>query len=250
MLSNSSSDWFKDWFNSPFYHILYKNRSFVEADLFISNLANYFSFKKEDIILDLGCGKGRHSFSINKYAERVYGIDLAPDSIKEANTTKQSNLFPDFRVGDMRSFKIEQKFDYILNLFTSFGYFDSLLDNQHVVNSVSDHLVENGIFVLDFFNSELVRKNGPSEEIKVIDGIEFHLKKTLDSDFVYKNIEFEVDSKKYNFTECVQLFDIETLQKIFEKSNLSIIEIFGDYNMNPYFNNSERMILVGKKESN
>jgi SAM-dependent methyltransferase len=249
MLSDSNSEWFKDWFNSPYYHILYKNRSFVEADLFISNLANYFSFKKEDIILDLGCGKGRHSFSLNKYAERVIGLDLASESIKEANAIKGNALYPDFRVGDMRSFQIEFKFDYILNLFTSFGYFDSLVDNQNVIDTVAKHLEEEGIFVMDYLNSEKVRQNGPSEEVKVIDGIEFQLKKTLDANFVYKNIEFEINSKKYNFTERVQLFEIESLQKMFEKSSFSVIENFGDYNLNPYFKDSDRMILVGKKET-
>jgi hypothetical protein len=85
--------------------------------------------------------------------------------------------------------------------------------------------------------------------VKVIDGIEFQLKKTLDANFVYKNIEFEVNSKKYNFTERVQLFEIESLQKMFEKSGFSVIENFGDYNLNPYFKDSDRMILVGKKET-
>ena len=59
-------NWFKNWFNSPYYHILYKNRDIKEAELFIDNLINKLKLKKTSKLIDIACGKGRHACYFNK----------------------------------------------------------------------------------------------------------------------------------------------------------------------------------------
>ena len=110
--------WFKDWFNSPYYHILYGSRNEAEANRFIQNIANLLQFKKDELALDLACGKGRHSRELASHALNVYGIDLSEESIKAASKLSCHNL--QFEIHDMRKVYKQNYFDYVFNLFTSF----------------------------------------------------------------------------------------------------------------------------------
>ena len=58
--------WFETWFDTPYYHILYKDRDFAEAENFISLLIKYLKLPENSKIIDLACGKGRHSIFLNQ----------------------------------------------------------------------------------------------------------------------------------------------------------------------------------------
>ena len=96
----------------------------------------------------MACGKGRHSVTLNKHGLTVLGVDLAPNSILEAQKSETTNL--SFGVHDMREVIAGKTFDAIFNLFTSFGYFDDLNDNVRVVQSMHSMLNDEGILVIDF----------------------------------------------------------------------------------------------------
>ena len=81
-------DWFSDWFDSKYYHILYTDRDNAEAEHFISNILDFLNPKKEQHILDLACGKGRHSKLLNDLGYRVTGVDLSENSITFQVQTK------------------------------------------------------------------------------------------------------------------------------------------------------------------
>ena len=72
------------WFDSPYYHILYENRDYKEAEKFIKTIVKYIELEKNSTILDAACGKGRHSIEMEKLGFKVLGIDLSKNSIKEA----------------------------------------------------------------------------------------------------------------------------------------------------------------------
>ena len=116
-----SEDWFKTWFDTEYYHLLYKDRNDAEADVFIKHLFHSLNLKKEATVLDLACGKGRHSLVINELGFNVTGVDLSENSIKEASKCENEKL--SFAVNDMRMPLEGQNFDVVVNLFTSFGYF-------------------------------------------------------------------------------------------------------------------------------
>ena len=136
------NEWFKYWFDSKYYHILYKNRSQSEADFFIENIVSKLNLDLNQNILDLGCGKGRHAYKLSQYYNQVTGLDLSTQSIKKAKEIKKENL--EFHVMDMRNFKFSKPFNYIFNLFTSFGYFEDIKQNLDVLNCCNKHLNDNG----------------------------------------------------------------------------------------------------------
>src|SRR5690606_25453183 len=111
----------------------------------------FLSLPKEDLIVDLACGKGRHSITLNKLGFNVLGVDLSANSIKEASNFQNDRLH--FLVHDMRMTIPEVKAQAIFNLFTSFGYFDSMEENEKVLRAVHSNLKDNGILVIDFLNA-------------------------------------------------------------------------------------------------
>lgn len=79
-----NATWFKDWFNSHYYHQLYFNRDEQEAGAFIDRLITHLKPPANSLMLDVACGKGRHSIHLAKMGFDVTGIDLSEDSITDA----------------------------------------------------------------------------------------------------------------------------------------------------------------------
>lgn len=237
-------EWFKTWFASPYYHILYKNRDHQEAENFISNLLEHFQPKEEDRFLDLACGAGRHSIFLNKKGYEVVGVDLSAPSIETASEHENDRL--SFFVHDMRNLYRTNYFNYIFNLFTSFGYFENEYDNIKTLKAIKKGLKNNGKVVIDFMNAHKVVNNLVANEEKTIDQVDFKIKKSFDQKFIYKNIQFKDEQGlDQNFTEMVQYIDLNKFESFCEQAGLKITHTFGDFNLNKFdLEKSDRLILV------
>lgn len=240
------SEWFNDWFASPYYHILYKNRDFDEAKFFIDNLSKHLNFQAQHKILDLACGKGRHAIYLNQKGFDVVGLDLSEENIAFAKQFENRDLR--FVRGDMRDFFLENSFDFVLNLFTSFGYFETESEHLKVIRCVADRLNFEGYFVLDFFNPDKMITDILPFELKKIDAIDFHIYKTIENGFIIKKIVFEDQNQKHQFQEKVKIISFDSFVEYFNQTSLKVQSVFGDYALNPYDKNkSERMIFVTRK---
>lgn len=245
-------EWFKSWFDSKYYHILYKNRNTQEAHFLIKNLVNLLIPDKNSLFLDLGCGSGRHSIELNKMGYKVDGIDLSTKSLEFAKPFENSRL--KFIRADFRKLDFENKYDFILNLFTSFGYFDKENEHAQVFKQIFKSLKNNGHFVIDFLNTKKAVKNisktNPQQTIH-IDNIEFRIKKSYDKNFIYKNIEIVDSGKKISFSEKVKIITLDKFLKYFDGLNIHLEYQFGDYKLSNFDeNNSDRLILIFKKKNN
>lgn len=244
--NKDNSNWFEDWFDTSYYHILYKDRDLSEAETFIDNLLSYLNPLKSDYILDVACGKGRHARTINNYGFFVDGFDLSENSIKYAKQYENDKLH--FYVNDIRQPLFQDKYKFAFNLFTSFGYFENNEDNILALKSISHSLTEDGILVLDFMNTSKIIKDLIPFELKTINGIDFHITKKLENDFIVKQINFEDNNKQFSFQERVKAISRIDFFKYFDLAGLKIESTFGDYNLNPFNeNSSERLIIVAKK---
>lgn len=238
--------WYKDWFNSPYYHILYKNRDENEAALFIDNLIKYLKISNKDTVWDLACGKGRHSIYLNSKGLNVTGTDLADNNIVEAN--KSSNERLEFYVHDMRTpFRINY-FSYVFNLFTSIGYFENKKDNLKVFKGVYNALKPEGRLVVDFFNCKRVLDCMLPEETKIIDGITFKISKSVVEGKIVKHIEFSDNGNACFFEEKVSLLNKEDFMMMAAQCGFKLESEFGDYTLQPFDpEKSERLILIFRK---
>ncbi len=238
-----NKEWFKEWFNSPYYHILYGERDRKEAEFFLTNLVNRYHPKPDSNFLDLACGAGRHSVFLNNLGFSVTGIDLSSHSISLAKQFENSKLH--FEVGDLRTFTLTQKFDFVLNLFTSFGYFDCMNTNKLVINQVMQVLKPNAYFIIDFLNSAKILKGLIPHEVKEIQGINFDIKKENVDGIIVKDIRFKDQGQSFHYQEKVQALSLQDFELLFEACGLKLIETFGNYSLGSFVvNESDRLILV------
>ena len=137
-------------------------------------------------------------------------------------------------------------FDVIFNLFTSFGYIDKNY-NSKVFQRISQSLNINGLLVLDFLNILYIKKNLVKEEIKKINNITFNLKRFIKNQVLYKKIDFTYNKSEYSFKESVMCLELKDFKDYLKNLPLEIIEVFGNYNLEKFHADSERLILVIKK---
>lgn len=236
---------YNNWFDSTYYHILYDNRDYNEAKEFVKTILNHLNLKKNSKILDAACGKGRHSIEIEKFGYKVTGIDLSKNSISEAKKHENKNL--NFLIHDI-SIPMNEKFDAVFNLFTSFGYNDKVKDLD-VLNAIEMNLKNDGIGIIDFFNIKKVRNELVESEVIVKKDIKFKIKRRVNKNFVSKNITFEDNHIKYSFNENVNALSLNEFKEYFSKTNLEIQEVFGDYNLNNFnSSSSQRLIILFQKK--
>ena len=244
ILNPNSNNWYTSWFDTPYYHILYKDRNYREAQIFMDNLTHYLNLPEKAKVLDLACGKGRHSIYLNQLGFNVIGADLSENSIVEAN--KNANETLHFVVHDKRE-PFQDKFDAIFNLFTSFGYFEKEEDNIKTLISIKESLSEYGFAVIDFMNIYTVLENLIPNEIKEVDGITFHIKRYLLDGFIIKEIDFEDKGEKFHFVEKVKAYTLEDFQRMMNEAGIYLLDTFGDYKLKKFYKNtSERLIMIFK----
>lgn len=239
------NEWYQDWFDTSYYHILYQHRDETEAQLFIRNLVQEIDPPGNAHILDLACGRGRHALYLHQQGLNVTGIDLSASNIKYAQRFEEAGL--DFEQGDMRHSLGENRFDYVFNLFTSFGYFDTYEEDLLALKQVQQCLKTGGLLILDFMNVNKVRLGLVKEEVREINGIEFHIERFIRDERVIKSITFEDKGQRFQYEEKVQLLDVNDFRKLCEEAGLKIEKLYGDFELNEFDpRNSERLILFAR----
>ena len=238
----NKSDWFTDWFNTSYYHTLYKERNDKDAQLFMRNIIKFLKIPSSSHLLDLPCGKGRHSIYLNSLGYKVTGADLSVNSIQAAKKYENNTL--DFKLKDMRKpFNI--KYDAVFNLFTSFGYFENDMDDILVLKNIHKGLHKNGLLVLDFLNVVNVEKKLVKKEVKIVDEITFNLQREIKDGFILKHITFKDKGVNHSFSERVKYLTLKKFESYFFEAGLKINHIFGDYHLAKFDpETSERLIFV------
>jgi SAM-dependent methyltransferase len=240
-------DWFITWFNSPYYHILYKKRNDGEAKLFANNLFKNNKIDSSFRVLDLGCGKGRLSIELNNIGCDVIGLDISEENISYCQNFLQKNGLTFFQ-HDMRQPFRSNYFDWVINFFSSFGYFKNENDNLRTISQAYNNLKKGGFFLIDFMNIEKVIPNLIANETIIEKGIVFEINRFVEDGFIKKNILVKDGDSQYNFQEQVMVLGIDHFKKYFEQTGFTIENIYGDYEFN-VFNpkDSDRLIIIAQK---
>lgn len=240
--------WFEDWFDSPLYERLYANRDEEEARQLIELLEKTLDLGNCSSILDLGCGRGRHAINLAKRGYEVTGIDLSEEAIKTARAKARKEGLENIRflLRDMRR-PLPETFDAIVNLFTTFGYFERDEENTQVLDSIAEMLRPGGVFVLDYMNSERVRKSFKPNDHGHFRDIEFKVDRYVKDGAIIKEIEFSggpIDGVR-TYSEHVKLYGLEWFKRELGKRNLKIDQLYGDYLGNEFeASSSPRLMIV------
>ena len=242
----SQGPWFKEWFDTEYYHLLYNKRNDDEAHAFIFGLTNKLNIPAGAKVADIACGKGRHSRVLAELGFSVYGYDLSENSIAFAKS--QSTPHAQFFAQDIRDPYPHQNFNVAFNLFTSFGYFDDPLDDNKCLMNIYEMLKPGGFFIQDYLNGQALIDGMPMEGVELRGDIRFSYKKTWESPFIVKRITVEDNLNQHFYMEKVKVYSQSSLLDLHIQAGFENVGIYGDYLLNPFNAQiSPRIILICQK---
>ncbi len=245
------SEWFKDWFASDYYLKVYSHRNNVDADNLLKLILDNIKIPSNANILDAACGNGRHSLKFAELGYNVIGFDLSKTLLQVAQKNKSLSKYnPNYLCSDIREIPIKFFFSLILNLFTSFGYFNSDEENFSLFKYASKYLNKNGYFIFDYLNPTYVKNNLINISHKKIDNLNIIEKRKIISSRVEKEIIISNDENMHRYFESVRLYSFDEILSMFYKYGFEVSKIFGNYIGSKYSeDNSERMIIVLRRKA-
>ncbi len=230
------TNWFEHWFDSPLHEQLYAKRDAADANRLAELITGHIPVDEYPTLLDLACGRGRHSINFANRGYHVTGVDLAPTAISRAKAkAAQAGVEVDFRVGDMRV-PLEDTFDVVVNLFTSFGYFDSEAENELPIAAMATMVRPGGQVWIDFLNPGNVRANLVPNNEGSIPEWSYSIRRWIEDGAVRKEIHLIEDASgdEQIFTEYVRLLELDWFEAVSSKYGLKLQTVYGDYDGNVY----------------
>jgi SAM-dependent methyltransferase len=240
------------WYERSFgqdYLMVYKHRDVRGAYEEVKRMVGWLQLAHGANVFDLCCGKGRHSLALADFGYQVTGMDLSEILLREARKSDQANRVTWLK-GDMRNVPIQQRFDAVVNLFTSFGYFNEDTENARVLSELARLLREEGKFIIDFLNPAYVREHLVPLSERVEGDVTISERREISEGFVRKRIIIsEPGGSERVYDEQVKLYELGHFQAMMEQVDLQIDEVYGNYSGDPYDeHHSPRLIMIGHKE--
>jgi SAM-dependent methyltransferase len=244
-----TAEWFKDWFDTDEYLYVYRNRNEEDAKKLVELIINNVELKPHDNILDLACGTGRHSILFAEKGYNVTAVDLSKNLLSIAQkTARESHVKVNFIRSDLRQFSICTRFSLVINLFTSFGYFEEDRENFKIINTAYNQLYNSGYFVLDLFNRGFIEKNLVPESVNNFSDRTVIQRRHIEGNRVKKQIIIEKNKVRKEYYESVRMFHKEELFNAMSCAGFRIIKYFGSSDGNKFdLENSPRIIIFAQK---
>ncbi|OLR92513.1 class I SAM-dependent methyltransferase [Actinokineospora bangkokensis] len=202
-------------------------------------------------VLDQCCGPAVFTVPLAAEGYRVTGIDLSPVMLSRAEKAlADAGVEAELVQADMREFARAGAFDAIVNLYTSFGYFDDHEDNQRTLQNAYDSLAPGGVLVIDLMGKETyARWAGEAKAVPLPDGGKvFMHDQILDNWTRYRTDWTLVRGSEARYTHLLcWVYSGAELMAMFRQAGFTEVECFGDFDGSPYDNNADRLIVRGRK---
>ncbi len=242
------SGWYEKSFGED-YLLVYQHRDYTGAALEVQAMSKWLHLPAGASILDLCCGMGRHSLALAQLGYQVTGVDLSDvllDTAMQADTEQQVRWLK----GDMRQVPLTEPFDAVVNLFTSFGYFDQDEANIRVLREIDRLLRPGGRFLIDYLNPSYVRRHLVPASKRMSEDTHIHEARRIEDGFVRKDITIiGSDQRIRSYTEQVRLYERSDFERMLSAhTELAVDHVYGAYDGSAYSaTESPRLIMVGTK---
>ncbi|GAB4237371.1 MAG: class I SAM-dependent methyltransferase [Chlamydiales bacterium] len=236
------SEWFLDWFNHDYLQ-LYAQRNAQEAALQVSFILKHVQLPLEATILDLGCGAGRHAIEMASRGFHVVGVDSSTILIQQAIKIKRDHPNWDltFLNQDLFALDLGHRFDLVMNMFTSFGYFAEDEKNAEIFKVVAKHLKKNGKFLFDYLNPKYAIEHlVPSEKVELKEKTVQITRKVENDKRIIKTIQFP--HKTYQ--EKVSLYSRDQIEEMMQSYGLYPIKVWNNFEGEEWSEGGERQIFL------
>jgi SAM-dependent methyltransferase len=236
--------WYKEWFGAEYLE-LYAHRDEPEAEEHIEFVERRLSSSgRPRAILDLACGAGRHTHALRQRGYWALGTDLSVTLL--ARRRELPRIAADMRLLPFRA----GSFDWVLNFFTSFGYFESEGENFRVLEEVVRVLAPGGRFLIDILNADWTVRHLQRHSVETLSGRRIDIERWYDPERrrLNKRIRFATrDGAERTFLESVRAYRLEEVTDGLRWAGLEVDATFGDFQGEPHTDDSERLILVGTR---
>ncbi len=244
-------NWYEDdklW--ETFYDWMFDKTSFQLAQQQIPQLLSLINHPV-DLVLDLGCGPGRHCLALAQMGYTITGVDMSQFLLSKARTkSKEMLLNIDFIQADMLDFTTSKKQDLIVNMFNSFGYFDTPEKNQKVINNAYNNLNETGTFVIDTVGKETLARNIEPVHLSEHTNGDLRIERPLliDNLQVFSN-EWILVSGDKAFKRSYQhyVYTPIELTTMCMQAGFDSVQVYGNLNGEEYDLDSDRLVVVAEK---
>ena len=245
--------WFEDdsfWLN--FGPIMFDSQRWAEAPAVAGDVCRIAGLSKGASILDAGCGPGRISIELALRGLNVTGIDIIQaelDAAKESAEDEGVNI--NYVKADLRSFSVEKKFDAAVNLYTSFGYCDTVEEDAQILSHIADAVRDGGWFIQECTSRETaVLYFTPGEWFE-------RAGKTVLTQFTVdgaweglRSRWILIDNKNGSRIEhefVQRLYSAVDLKHMILAAGFKSAEIYGDFDFSPYDEKARTMVIVARK---
>ena len=252
MKTDTKPEWFeKENFWITFAPIMFDDARWAEAPDVAEYVQKLAGLKPGDSVLDAGCGLGRISVELALLGLDVTGVDIIKAELDAARESAEDEGVPLTLVqADLRNFSSDKKFDCAVNLYTSFGYCDTIEEDMMILKCIAGTLKAGGTFIMECTSRESAIKYWtPGEDFEragyhvhtefgVVGAWEGLRSKWVLTDDNGKKIEHEFVQRLYSASDlCKQLIEC----------GFSSAQAYGDFDLSPYDQNLRTMIIVAKK---
>jgi len=233
------------WEDNPF-----PEKIIERAENEVSRLIELVDANEDMKVLDLCCGVGRHSIEFAKRGYDVTGVDKTGHYLQDARQrAKEEGADIEFVKDDMRDFKRNEKFDIVINLFTSFGYFEEEEENVKVLENVYESLKTDGKFILDVMGKEIIARIFIEKDWNEFEGDFKLMERSIEKDWSWLNnrrIKITDEGvKEYNVSHW--LYSAKELKDMLKNVGFSSVDVYGGFDGRDYDEEADRLVVVGKK---
>lgn len=248
----SNNPWHDDdSFWETFEQLMFTEDLLKDTKEEIDDIIKMLDIQPKADILDLGCGKGRHSLELARRGYKITGLDRTSKYINEARTAARSeSLEVDFIQADMRSFIKKYSFDYVINLFTSgLSYFEDIEEDKRVIENVYESLRSNGRFIVQTMGKEVLARIFQKRDWIEQDGVLLLQERNIERDWSWINNRWILikDGKKVEYRVTHRLYSASELSELMINCGFVDIKVYGDLKGGPYDNSARRLIIVANK---
>ena len=242
--------WYEDWFDSDAYELVYDQRDLTDARRLADLIERTAQPAPDAAILDVGSGRGRHARILAARGYTVTGVDLSETALRTARRrAAREGLTVTFRQADMRRLPFAAAFDGAVNLFTTFGYFDTDAEHQAVIDGIARSLRPGGWLVQDFLNAPYAVAHLVPADERTSDGVRIEQRRWVEDARVNKEITLYGNGDAHTFTESVRLLTLADFRRMYAIAGLDLHATFGDYDGGLHTASSPRLILYARTAS-
>ncbi|MCS6937133.1 MAG: class I SAM-dependent methyltransferase [Candidatus Bipolaricaulota bacterium] len=245
-------EWWQSFFDETTGQIMFYEEAWQRAEQSCDALVSLLGLQPGAKILDLACGPGRFAIPLARRSFRVVGLDICEIYLEQARAkAKEHGLQIEFVHGDMRAIPFESEFDAVINLFTSFGYFEREEDHLQVLKEVRKSLKPGGRFLLELQNRDWLIKHFQARDWAERPGclVLEERKLNLERSRVESRWIVLTEAERKEYTLSLRVFTLAELLELFAQAGLKVLGYYSNLRGEPWSLEANRLALLAERES-